>query len=141
MLRGNPKNQKKKKKKKKKNTTHTEIHGPDNSLCCQAKTMSLRMLTVCFLAAAEALQMPVRMAPSATRAAPAPRMEMSEAAAAERIKAMVGGNKVFLFMKGNKLFPQCGFSNTAIQILNTCNVEYETFDVLSDMAIRDGVKK
>ncbi|EOD15144.1 glutaredoxin, partial [Emiliania huxleyi CCMP1516] len=58
----------------------------------------------------------------------------------DRIKAMVEGNKIFLFMKGSKLFPQCGFSNTAVQILNSYNVEYETFDVLADNAVRDGVK-
>lgn len=69
------------------------------------------------------------------------RMEMSEAVAKERIQAMVEGNKIFLFMKGSKLFPQCGFSNTAVQILNTCGIEYETFDVLSDNAIREGVKQ
>ena len=43
-------------------------------------------------------------------------------------------------MKGNKLFPQCGFSNTAVQILTTYNIDFETVDVLSDEAIRQGVK-
>ena len=104
--------------------------------------MSLISIPLVFLAAAEALQLPIRTAPSTARAAGTPRMEeMSEVAASERIQAMLEGNKVFLFMKGSKLFPQCGFSNTAVQILNTCNVEYETFDVLSDNDIRDGVKK
>ena len=46
-----------------------------------------------------------------------------------------------LFMKGNKLFPQCGFSNTAVQIMNAVNADFETFDVLSDNEIREGVKK
>jgi Grx4 family monothiol glutaredoxin len=45
-------------------------------------------------------------------------------------------------MKGNKMFPQCGFSNTAVMILNSIPAAsgYETFDVLSDQAVRDGVK-
>ncbi|CAM9682387.1 unnamed protein product [Discosporangium mesarthrocarpum] len=58
-----------------------------------------------------------------------------------RIDAMVKENKVMLFMKGNKLFPQCGFSNTAVQILRACDVDFETFDVLSDPDIRQGIKK
>eukprot|EP00965_Chrysotila_dentata_P121073 4004234-Pleurochrysis_carterae.AAC.2 len=62
-------------------------------------------------------------------------------AAEERIKEMVESNKVMLFMKGNKMFPQCGFSNTAVQILNAVDVPYETFDVLSDQDIREGVKE
>lgn len=31
----------------------------------------------------------------------------------EKIDKLVNSNKVLLFMKGNKLFPQCGFSNNA----------------------------
>lgn len=31
----------------------------------------------------------------------------------EKIQNLVSNNKIILFMKGNKLFPQCGFSNTA----------------------------
>lgn len=31
----------------------------------------------------------------------------------EKLEMLVNTNKVLLFMKGNKLFPQCGFSNTA----------------------------
>ena len=54
---------------------------------------------------------------------------------------MVEGNKVMLFMKGSKMFPQCGFSNTAVQILNAIETPFETFDVLSDMEIREGVKQ
>lgn len=45
-----------------------------------------------------------------------------------------------LFMKGNKLFPQCGFSNTAVMILKSITEDFETFDVLSDNEIREGIK-
>ncbi len=44
-------------------------------------------------------------------------------------------------MKGSKLFPQCGFSNTATQILGSFNVDFHTVDVLSDENIRQGVKE
>jgi monothiol glutaredoxin len=58
----------------------------------------------------------------------------------ERIGALVENHPVLLFMKGSKLFPQCGFSNTAVQILNSFNIDFHTVDVLSDSAIRSGVK-
>merc|ERR1719440_328954 len=58
-----------------------------------------------------------------------------------RIEQLVTDNKVMLFMKGNKMFPQCGFSNTAVMILKSITPEFETFDVLSDEAVREGVKK
>ena len=32
------------------------------------------------------------------------------------IEGLVKENKVMLFMKGNKMFPQCGFSNSAVQV-------------------------
>lgn len=44
-------------------------------------------------------------------------------------------------MKGNRNFPQCGFSNTCIQILNQCNVPYETVNILEDDSLRQGVKE
>ncbi|KAL7541490.1 hypothetical protein ACHAXR_010969 [Thalassiosira sp. AJA248-18] len=58
----------------------------------------------------------------------------------EKIKSLVDDNPVLLFMKGNKLFPQCGFSNTACQILQSYNIDFESVDVLADEAIRQGVK-
>jgi monothiol glutaredoxin len=59
----------------------------------------------------------------------------------ERIDKLVQQNKIFVFMKGNKLMPQCGFSNNVVQILNTLGVPFETFDVLSDQEIRQGIKE
>ena len=59
----------------------------------------------------------------------------------EQIKLMVSSNPVFLFMKGTPQFPQCGFSANVVAILNNANVEYSTFDVLSDMDIRQGIKE
>eukprot|EP00534_Pseudo-nitzschia_fraudulenta_P001963 CAMPEP_0201116846 /NCGR_PEP_ID=MMETSP0850-20130426/1003_1 /ASSEMBLY_ACC=CAM_ASM_000622 /TAXON_ID=183588 /ORGANISM="Pseudo-nitzschia fraudulenta, Strain WWA7" /LENGTH=145 /DNA_ID=CAMNT_0047381031 /DNA_START=204 /DNA_END=641 /DNA_ORIENTATION=- len=58
----------------------------------------------------------------------------------ERIQALVDNNPVLLFMKGSQLFPQCGFSNTACQILQSYDLEFKSVDVLSDEAIRQGVK-
>lgn len=36
--------------------------------------------------------------------------------------------------------PQCGFSNNVVQILNTLGVPFETYDILSDPEIRQGIK-
>ena len=58
----------------------------------------------------------------------------------DRIRATVEANPVLLFMKGTTLFPQCGFSSTAIQILERLGVDYETVDVLADPEIRSGIK-
>mmetsp|Transcript_24919 Transcript_24919/g.25138 ORF Transcript_24919/g.25138 Transcript_24919/m.25138 type:complete len:147 (+) Transcript_24919:40-480(+) len=58
----------------------------------------------------------------------------------DRIEKLVNENKVFLFMKGNKVFPQCGFSNTACRILSAINAEFETFNVLEDESMRSGIK-
>ena len=59
----------------------------------------------------------------------------------EKIQTMIDSNQLFVFMKGTKLMPQCGFSNNVVQILNSLGVEFSTFDVLSDFAIREGIKE
>ena len=59
----------------------------------------------------------------------------------ERIDTLVEENKIVVFMKGNKLMPQCGFSNNVVQILNTLGVPFETLDVLADYEIRQGIKE
>ena len=59
----------------------------------------------------------------------------------ERIDNLLQQNKIMVFMKGNKLMPQCGFSNNVVQILNTLGVPFETVDVLSDPEIRQGIKE
>ena len=63
---------------------------------------------------------------------------MSDANA--RIAEIVQSNDVVLFMKGTPLFPQCGFSNTAVTILDRLGVAFEGVDVLQDMEIRQGIK-
>jgi monothiol glutaredoxin len=59
----------------------------------------------------------------------------------EKIDNLIKENKIMVFMKGNKLMPQCGFSNQVVQILNILGVPYETVDVLADQDIRQGVKE
>lgn len=59
----------------------------------------------------------------------------------ERLDQLLKQHKILVFMKGNKLMPQCGFSNNVVQILNTMGVPYETIDVLDDQEIRQGIKE
>jgi monothiol glutaredoxin len=58
-----------------------------------------------------------------------------------RIADLVTSNDVVLFMKGTPFFPQCGFSSTAVALLERLNVPFEGVDVLADMEIRQGVKE
>ena len=58
-----------------------------------------------------------------------------------RIDGLIATSPIFVFMKGSKLMPQCGFSNNVVQILNAMAVPFETFDVLSDPEIRQGIKE
>lgn len=52
----------------------------------------------------------------------------------------VKNNDVFLFMKGTPDFPQCGFSNQVVQILNYLGVSYGSANVLENMELREGIK-
>jgi monothiol glutaredoxin len=64
-----------------------------------------------------------------------------DASTQQRIEALITSSPVVVFMKGNKLMPQCGFSNNVVQILTALAVPFETFDVLSDMEVRQGIKE
>ena len=59
----------------------------------------------------------------------------------EKINSIIASDNVVLFMKGNRTFPQCGFSATVVQIINTLVPEYTTVNVLTDPAIRQGIKE
>jgi monothiol glutaredoxin len=58
-----------------------------------------------------------------------------------KIQNLINSNPVMVFMKGTKLMPQCGFSNNVVQILNSLGISFNTFDVLSDYEIREGIKE
>jgi len=44
-------------------------------------------------------------------------------------------------MKGTRDFPQCGFSNTVVQILKSLNVPFETIDILENDTLRQALKE
>ncbi|KAL4719209.1 hypothetical protein ACJJTC_016442 [Scirpophaga incertulas] len=59
----------------------------------------------------------------------------------ERLKALINKHKIMVFMKGTRDAPRCGFSRTLIQILNATGVQYDTFDILTDEEVRQGLKE
>ena len=38
------------------------------------------------------------------------------------IDKFIADNKIVLFMKGNRMFPQCGFSNTCVQVITVLQI-------------------
>ncbi|MDI1475498.1 Grx4 family monothiol glutaredoxin [Polyangium sp. y55x31] len=58
----------------------------------------------------------------------------------QRIEALVRSDRVVLFMKGSRRFPQCGFSGAVVQILDEVLPSYTTVNVLEDPEIREGIK-
>lgn len=58
-----------------------------------------------------------------------------------QLDELIKKHKVVLFMKGNKHFPQCGFSAQVVQILKEVGAGFEGVNVLQDPAIRDGIKE
>ena len=43
-------------------------------------------------------------------------------------------------MKGDRDVPKCGFSRQTIELLNSLDAEYATFDIFSDEEVRQGLK-
>lgn len=56
------------------------------------------------------------------------------------IEKDINDNKVFLYMKGTKGEPRCGFSAQVVQVLAKHQVDFATKDVLEDWDIREGIK-
>jgi monothiol glutaredoxin len=54
---------------------------------------------------------------------------------------LVKSSPVVLFMKGNRRFPQCGFSATVVGILDKLSTEYETVNILDNQSVREGMKE
>ena len=56
------------------------------------------------------------------------------------IKNLINTYNIVVFMKGHKLMPMCGFSNTVIKILNNFNIKYHTVNILEDEELRKEIK-
>jgi len=60
--------------------------------------------------------------------------------AQKNISELVHEHDVVLFMKGTPQFPQCGFSQRVVGLLQESGAPYAAVNVLLDDAIREGVK-
>lgn len=58
----------------------------------------------------------------------------------DRLKELINKAKVMIFMKGDRVTPRCGFSKQLVAIVNETKVPYETFDILTDEEVRQGLK-
>ena len=56
------------------------------------------------------------------------------------IQKQITENPVVLYMKGEAMFPQCGFSQQAVGILKKHNIAFITVNVLANEDIRQGIK-
>ncbi|MBI4184174.1 MAG: Grx4 family monothiol glutaredoxin [Proteobacteria bacterium] len=59
----------------------------------------------------------------------------------QNIEQEIKGNDVVLFMKGNPMFPMCGFSAAVVQILTHMGVKFKGIDVLVEPGVREGIKR
>ncbi|CAL0312053.1 unnamed protein product [Lupinus luteus] len=57
-----------------------------------------------------------------------------------RLENLINSSPVVLFMKGKPDEPKCGFSRKVVEILQQENVHFESFDILTDEEIRQGLK-
>ncbi len=65
---------------------------------------------------------------------------MSDNPAFAQIQSEIDENPVVLFMKGNPMFPQCGFSAAVVGALTQMQVKFKGIDVLQDDEVREGIK-
>lgn len=80
--------------------------------------------------------------PPSNAAAPAPAAgPVSQESLDDRIKGLIASSRVMVFMKGTPDEPRCGFSRKMVALLrdNGC-AEFGTFDILTDNAVRQGIK-
>lgn len=66
---------------------------------------------------------------------------MSDNPVFDQIQNDIDSNDVVLYMKGNPMFPQCGFSAAVVGALTNLKVKFKGVDVLQDMNVREGIKQ
>jgi len=59
----------------------------------------------------------------------------------ERLKKLLNFSPVMLFMKGTPTTPQCGFSNKVVELLNKEGIKFDSFNILNDEEVRQGLKE
>jgi monothiol glutaredoxin len=59
----------------------------------------------------------------------------------DQIRQQINGDDVVLYMKGTPVFPMCGFSAAVVQILSSGGVPFQSYNILDDMELRQGLKE
>ena len=59
----------------------------------------------------------------------------------DRIREQITGDDVVLYMKGTPVFPMCGFSAQVVQLLSHTGVPFQSYNILDDMDLRQGLKE
>jgi monothiol glutaredoxin len=59
----------------------------------------------------------------------------------QRIKDQIGEDDIVLYMKGTPALPQCGFSQVSSEILKRIGKPFQTYDILQDPELREGIKQ
>jgi len=59
----------------------------------------------------------------------------------DRLKQLVNRAPLLVFMKGDPQTPKCGFSRQLMEILHESKLVFDTFDILEDDEVRQGLKK
>lgn len=58
----------------------------------------------------------------------------------QRLRKLIARSPLMVFMKGDRQAPRCGFSKQLVALLNSIDCEYDSFDILSDEEVRQGLK-
>lgn len=64
----------------------------------------------------------------------------SKSRARQTIEGLIADNRIMLFMKGSKHFPQCGFSHEVVARIKQHGVEFNAYNVLTDPEVRQDIK-
>ncbi|BDA45546.1 probable Glutaredoxin-3 [Coccomyxa sp. Obi] len=89
----------------------------------------------------EAASKPQAAASTSTSSVPANGAATTAVSSEQRIKDLMNAQPVMLFMKGTPDVPRCGFSRKVVDALRSEGEEFGSFDILTDEAVRQGIKK
>ena len=59
----------------------------------------------------------------------------------DRLKQLTNKSRIMLFMKGLPSAPKCGFSRQIVELLEKEHAAFDTFNILDDDEVRQGLKK
>ena len=54
----------------------------------------------------------------------------------QKLEQMITEQPILLFLKGNKMFPRCGFSKAVVEVFRELEVPFETVDIFEHPDIK-----